>query len=330
MKIKSILASIFLLTAAAFGQAGRYDNFVWSLTGNNLYTPLGNASVLVYNYPGAGIACNGGGCSAAVTFSDPTEVTACGTTSPLTGSTSAVCVGATDIGGNFGFWVAPGKYQYCVSSSFFGTKCTNILVGVDPSVATTFTGNLTLNGNNTFGGTNAFNGAVTFGSTLIVTGLATFNGGAKSSFFQSSTANAASSGAVRLASADLINWRNNANGADVSLSKDTSDRLNFNAKILNDGLFPGTETIGTGTSTSNGTAISNGVSQAQPAITVTGATATDVAICALNAAPPATWQTGIVLLPAVVTSNTVTPWLSNPTAAPITPAATAIRCTVVR
>jgi hypothetical protein len=91
-----------------------------------------------------------------------------------------------------------------------------------------------------------------------------------------------------------------------------------------------TITVGTGTSTSNGTVINAGTSQAQPAITITGATVTDVATCSLNAAPVATWQTGIVLLPAVVTANTVTPWLTNPTAGNITPAATVIRCTVTR
>lgn len=89
-------------------------------------------------------------------------------------------------------------------------------------------------------------------------------------------------------------------------------------------------TIGTGTSTSNGTAVGAGVSQAQPAITITGATVTDTAVCSLNAAPVATWQTGIQLLPAVVTANTVTPWLSNPSAGSITPVAAVIRCTVYR
>lgn len=95
-------------------------------------------------------------------------------------------------------------------------------------------------------------------------------------------------------------------------------------------FFRATQTIGTGTSTSNGTAVGSGVSQAQPAITITGATVTDVATCSLNAAPVATWQTGIQLLPAVVTANTVTPWLSNPSAGSITPAAAVIRCTVIR
>jgi len=92
-----------------------------------------------------------------------------------------------------------------------------------------------------------------------------------------------------------------------------------------------TVTIGSGTTTTNGTGINTLNSQAQPAITIPGALATDTATCSLNAAMPATWQTGIVMLPPVVTANTITVWLSNPTAtATITPAATVVRCTVTR
>jgi hypothetical protein len=92
-----------------------------------------------------------------------------------------------------------------------------------------------------------------------------------------------------------------------------------------------TITVGSGTTTTNGTAVATLTSQSQPTITVTGATTTDVATCSLNAAMPATWQTGIVMLPPVVTANTVTIWLSNPTAtANITPAAAVVRCAVTR
>src|SRR6202022_1290756 len=91
-----------------------------------------------------------------------------------------------------------------------------------------------------------------------------------------------------------------------------------------------TQGIGAGTSTSNGTAIAAGTSQAQPGISLSGATATDVALCSLNASPPASWQTGIQMLPPVVTAGVVTPWLSNPTAGSITPLATPIRCVLFR
>jgi hypothetical protein len=95
-------------------------------------------------------------------------------------------------------------------------------------------------------------------------------------------------------------------------------------------VIPCDQTIGSGTVTTAGTAVNAGTSQAQTGITITGATATDVARCSLNGAPPATWQTGIQLLPPVVTSNTVTVWLSNPTAGNITPVAATVRCTVTR
>jgi hypothetical protein len=90
-----------------------------------------------------------------------------------------------------------------------------------------------------------------------------------------------------------------------------------------------TQTIGSGTVTTAGTAVGAGVSQSY-AITINGALATDTAACSLKAAMPATWQTGIQVLPPVVTANTVTVWLSNPTAASITPATAVVRCTVTR
>jgi len=91
-----------------------------------------------------------------------------------------------------------------------------------------------------------------------------------------------------------------------------------------------TQTVGSGTVMTAGTAIAAGTSQGQTGITITGATTSDVAHCSLNAVPVSSWQTGIQLLPPVVTANTVTVWLSNPTAGAITPAATIIRCTVTR
>jgi hypothetical protein len=135
-------------------------------------------------------------------------------------------------------------------------------------------------------------------------------------------------------SSQAINLRSFSSGvlATASISSDAAGDIILApaTTVVKVNSTPLTQSIGSGTSTSNGTSIASGVSQAQPAITITGATTTDVAICSLNATPVATWQTGIQLLPAVVTANTVTPWLSNPTAGSITPAATVIRCTVIR
>lgn len=56
--------------------------------------------------------------------------------------------------------------------------------------------------------------------------------GLVSAYFKSRTANIATAGVVRLASADTIQWRNNANGGNVSLSKNTSDELLWNGSRL--------------------------------------------------------------------------------------------------
>lgn len=72
--------------------------------------------------------------------------------------------------------------------------------------------------------------------TLGVTSTATAAG------FISSTANVASAGQVRLASADTIKWRNNANDADISLSKSTANVLTW----AGDAKFGGTSSQNTG------------------------------------------------------------------------------------
>jgi len=87
--------------------------------------------------------------------------------------------------------------------------------------------------------------------------------------------------------------------------------------------------VGTGTVATNGTLIAAGTCQAQTSITIAGAAATDAATANINAAVPATWQTGIRWFAEVQAAGACVPILCNPTAAGITPAATAIRCTVV-
>lgn len=88
--------------------------------------------------------------------------------------------------------------------------------------------------------------------------------------------------------------------------------------------FPGN------TITTNGTAVNSGTCQSQPPITLTGVAGTGSKVAwALSGAPPATWQTGITVLPAV-TANTVTLWLCNPTAGNITPAAQVVNVNVTQ
>lgn len=70
----------------------------------------------------------------------------------------------------------------------------------------------------------------------------------------------------------------------------------------------------------NGTVVAAGSAQAQNPLTVAGAKPTTAAMWSLPTAPDATWQTGIFLI-LVCTVNTITAYLVNPTAGPITPIA---------
>lgn len=75
---------------------------------------------------------------------------------------------------------------------------------------------------NTAGGSFTLLADINFGATF----------GLVSTYYKSRTANVASAGQLRLASADTIKWRNNANGADIALSKNTSDELLWNSSRI--------------------------------------------------------------------------------------------------
>lgn len=73
------------------------------------------------------------------------------------------------------------------------------------------------------GGTFTMNAETDFGPTY----------GFKIPYIKTETSNPATAGLIRLAKTDVIDWRNNANGGNVSLGIDTSDNLTFQStKIL--------------------------------------------------------------------------------------------------
>lgn len=75
--------------------------------------------------------------------------------------------------------------------------------------------------------------------------------------------------------------------------------------------------------TTNGTAISASTCQAQPTVTFTGmGTATGACMGSLIAAPGTSWPS--VSMTCVVSANTATIYLCNPTAGSVTPAAAAV------
>lgn len=74
------------------------------------------------------------------------------------------------------------------------------------------------------------------GGTFTLTAEVNFGAifGLKAAYLKSATANIASSGYLSLAKTDAIKWRNNANAADLALSIDGSDLLNFGGIALVD------------------------------------------------------------------------------------------------
>jgi hypothetical protein len=119
-----------------------------------------------------------------------------------------------------------------------------------------------------------------------------------------------------------------AAGRSVIYADSTAHRLELSNN--NGSFFPVTQTIGSATVTTAGTAVTNGTCQAQTGITITGSLTSDQAVANINAALPATWQTGIRWSAEVSAAGTCTVSLCNPTTASITPAATSVRCTVHR
>lgn len=74
----------------------------------------------------------------------------------------------------------------------------------------------------TTGGTFTLSAEVYFGATY----------GVKAVWFKTATALPSTTGVLRLSTGDAVGWRNNANGADILLSKDTSDRLKWGSAFV--------------------------------------------------------------------------------------------------
>jgi hypothetical protein len=78
------------------------------------------------------------------------------------------------------------------------------------------------------GGTQPLTADLSFGS----------NFGLLAKYFKSVSANIAAAGAVRLAVADTIDWRNNANNGNLALAVNNSDQLTFNGSVLSTLAIP--------------------------------------------------------------------------------------------
>lgn len=96
------------------------------------------------------------------------------------------------------------------------------------SIATTVAAiaGTTVSGVTGTGTTVVFSASPTLTGTAVVASLGASTN-ISSPAFTSSSSNTAAAGVLRLATANTIRWRNNANSADVALAKDTSDQLSW-------------------------------------------------------------------------------------------------------
>jgi hypothetical protein len=123
MKIKTLLflAAFLCLSIASFGQAARFDSQAWTtgtiLANTGVVKTVPSASITVCTYPAA-------------TFGACTKVPLCTDSTMASCSTGSNPVTA-DSSGNFGFWVAPGKYDYWITAFAANTGPYHIVAAPD-------------------------------------------------------------------------------------------------------------------------------------------------------------------------------------------------------
>ncbi len=163
-----------------------------------------------------------------------------------------------------------------------------------------------------------------------------------------SAANPATTGFVNMAAGDFIAWRNNANTADISLSKNVSDQIVANGFILpavsdqavgrattdtltnkSTAAGPLAGLVASGTSTLGSTAIAAGACATTVTTAATGVATTDaIAWAYASFATPST--DGVLILNAWPTAGNVNFARCNPTAVSITPSALTVNWRVTR
>ncbi len=135
--MKKFLVLCFLLvtlTVTAVGQAFRYDptpaQVPINLTGTTrtVSSPLNQVTITVYKFVSATKLCSSGGCTLATTYTDSTGTVACPAPAQVTLTGTSVCQSTTDSVGNFGFWLAIGVYQYCVTGNGITPNCWNFAI----------------------------------------------------------------------------------------------------------------------------------------------------------------------------------------------------------
>ncbi len=116
------LTLVFGSAMPALAQAVRLDPTPVTMVQSNAASSSSDAAsvlavpsalVAVCQYPANGVPCT----NYATTYTDATMTTACPQNKQMVLAGTTTCIAAADDNGNFGFWVAPGMYEYTIGSS---------------------------------------------------------------------------------------------------------------------------------------------------------------------------------------------------------------------
>jgi hypothetical protein len=117
--MKHILYTLLLCSAVAFAQGVRLGDSspvtsVVTINGNNyvVTVPGTVTTVSMCNKPANGVPCT----NRATTYTDSTITIACSTSTQITLAGTSACVARPDAYGNWGMWVAPGQYEYTITT----------------------------------------------------------------------------------------------------------------------------------------------------------------------------------------------------------------------
>jgi hypothetical protein len=246
------LLTLLLIVSPCLAQNARKDDVAMVVV--TQATSLGNVTML-QPVPGATVTIGQGDNSCTIT----SGVASCSPLALICSSSSDVVCSQpnptnADANGNYGFWLQPGRYTVALTSLTTSGRVIVYDMGVgltDPSGAqdlpaflylASATANSAHTGAIRLANTDAFNWRNSTNSGdvgLVVSGPASGsrpadaiipNGGAGgfwSIFYSDASTNSANSGTFRLSSTSTIDWRNNANTADLALSKDSSDNFHL-------------------------------------------------------------------------------------------------------
>lgn len=112
--MRRLSLALMILVSSAYSQQARFDGQALGPKG-----PLPNVIVSLCSSTATGIPCS----PQTTSTTDSTGSVACSLGAPVVPAGGGACSGTTDALGNFGFWLTPGAYQYCLTGPGITGKC---------------------------------------------------------------------------------------------------------------------------------------------------------------------------------------------------------------